>query len=287
MIFAKKLFLALASQCSAQELVKVLNDLFARFDKLSAQNHCLRIKLLGDCYYCVSGLPTARTDHAHCCVEMGLHMIKAIRDVRFTTKVIFHYKKTVIIKKSNELKLKTTNLVYVKKNEKFAQKRYFKVSKIEWTKSATNRMKNEFENCKVRTIFESKSWENCWNWIWSGYCNFNVVNICHSIGSVFFIRFTFKWVCFLGASLDRSWRSLIGGPEHADWYSQWIRPLRCPRSSQMAVRCVVVWRHSGQSSGKWWHSWVQNQFPISSSTTQKIQQINFQHCKKTFLLITF
>ncbi|KYM77559.1 Adenylate cyclase type 8 [Atta colombica] len=80
-------FTALASQCSAQELVKVLNDLFARFDKLSAENHCLRIKLLGDCYYCISGLPIARSDHAHCCVEMGLHMIKAIRDVRFTTKV--------------------------------------------------------------------------------------------------------------------------------------------------------------------------------------------------------
>ncbi|XP_047360722.1 adenylyl cyclase 78C isoform X1 [Vespa velutina] len=80
-------FTALASQCSAQELVKVLNDLFARFDKLSSENHCLRIKLLGDCYYCVSGLPTARSDHAHCCVEMGLHMIKAIRDIRYTTKV--------------------------------------------------------------------------------------------------------------------------------------------------------------------------------------------------------
>ncbi|KOX78138.1 Adenylate cyclase type 8 [Melipona quadrifasciata] len=80
-------FTALASQCSAQELVKVLNDLFARFDKLSAENHCLRIKLLGDCYYCVCGLPTPRSDHAHCCVEMGLHMIKAIRDVRYTTKV--------------------------------------------------------------------------------------------------------------------------------------------------------------------------------------------------------
>ncbi|XP_046621280.1 adenylyl cyclase 78C-like isoform X2 [Neodiprion virginianus] len=79
-------FTALASQCSAQELVKVLNDLFARFDRLSSENHCLRIKLLGDCYYCVSGLPTARVDHAHCCVEMGLRMIKAIRDVRYTTK---------------------------------------------------------------------------------------------------------------------------------------------------------------------------------------------------------
>ncbi|KAF4521470.1 hypothetical protein B566_EDAN001767 [Ephemera danica] len=83
-------FTALASQCSAQELVRVLNDLFARFDKLAAECHCLRIKLLGDCYYCVSGLPEARADHAHCCVEMGLHMIRAIRAVRIKTQASIH-----------------------------------------------------------------------------------------------------------------------------------------------------------------------------------------------------
>lgn len=153
MIFAKKLFLALASQCSAQELVKVLNDLFARFDKLSAQNHCLRIKLLGDCYYCVSGLPTARTDHAHCCVEMGLHMIKAIRDVRFTTKVIFHYKKTVIIKKSNELKLKTTNLVYVKKR-KIRPKKIFQ--------SLKDRMNKICNESNEKRIWKLQSTNDFW-----------------------------------------------------------------------------------------------------------------------------
>jgi adenylate cyclase 5 len=72
-------FTALSSQCTAQELVKMLNELFARFDKIAAENHCLRIKILGDCYYCVSGLPEARNDHSHCCVDMGLDMIEAIR----------------------------------------------------------------------------------------------------------------------------------------------------------------------------------------------------------------
>jgi len=52
-----------------------------RFDRLAAEHHCLRIKLLGDCYYCVSGLPEPRPDHAHCCVEMGLDMIDAIAQV--------------------------------------------------------------------------------------------------------------------------------------------------------------------------------------------------------------
>ncbi|XP_045439897.1 adenylate cyclase type 5 isoform X2 [Pipistrellus kuhlii] len=76
-------FTSLASQCTAQELVMTLNELFARFDKLAAENHCLRIKILGDCYYCVSGLPEARADHAHCCVEMGMDMIEAISKWQF------------------------------------------------------------------------------------------------------------------------------------------------------------------------------------------------------------
>lgn len=97
-------FTSLSDQCTAQELVRLLNELFARqernlfirwslylllsadlffdrFDRLAAEHHCLRIKLLGDCYYCVSGLPEPRPDHAHCCVEMGLDMIDAIAQV--------------------------------------------------------------------------------------------------------------------------------------------------------------------------------------------------------------
>ncbi|XP_013777431.1 Ca(2+)/calmodulin-responsive adenylate cyclase-like, partial [Limulus polyphemus] len=80
-------FTVLASQCSAQELVRLLNELFGRFDQLASDNHCLRIKLLGDCYYCVSGLPEPRSDHAQCCVEMGLDMIDAIASVVETTDV--------------------------------------------------------------------------------------------------------------------------------------------------------------------------------------------------------
>ncbi|XP_049778147.1 Ca(2+)/calmodulin-responsive adenylate cyclase [Schistocerca cancellata] len=80
-------FTVLASQCTAQELVRLLNELFGRFDQLANDNHCLRIKILGDCYYCVSGLPEPRSDHAHCCVEMGLDMIDAIASVVEATDV--------------------------------------------------------------------------------------------------------------------------------------------------------------------------------------------------------
>ncbi|KAL2082116.1 hypothetical protein ACEWY4_021934 [Coilia grayii] len=78
-------FTQLSSACSAQELVKLLNELFARFDKLAAQHHQLRIKILGDCYYCICGLPDYRDDHAACSIRMGLAMVKAISYVREKT----------------------------------------------------------------------------------------------------------------------------------------------------------------------------------------------------------
>uniref|UniRef100_A0A8C4QGZ1 Adenylate cyclase type 1 n=1 Tax=Eptatretus burgeri TaxID=7764 RepID=A0A8C4QGZ1_EPTBU len=80
-------FTGLASQCTAQELVKLLNELFGKFDELATENHCRRIKILGDCYYCVSGLTQPKTDHAHCCVEMGLDMIDTITSVAEATEV--------------------------------------------------------------------------------------------------------------------------------------------------------------------------------------------------------
>ena len=39
----------------------------------------MRIKILGDCYYCVSGIPSPDPRHATNCVNMGLSMIDAIR----------------------------------------------------------------------------------------------------------------------------------------------------------------------------------------------------------------
>uniref|UniRef100_A0A914P463 adenylate cyclase n=1 Tax=Panagrolaimus davidi TaxID=227884 RepID=A0A914P463_9BILA len=75
-------FTNLASGCTAEDLVMTLNELFARFDKIAHENHCMRIKILGDCYYCVSGLSEPRPDHAVCAVSMGLDMIDTIKLIR-------------------------------------------------------------------------------------------------------------------------------------------------------------------------------------------------------------
>jgi len=73
-------FTKMSSNKSAKHLVMLLNDLFGRFDDLCLRHGCEKISTLGDCYYCVSGCPEPRDDHARCCVEMGLSMCVAIQE---------------------------------------------------------------------------------------------------------------------------------------------------------------------------------------------------------------
>uniref|UniRef100_A0A673HQ82 adenylate cyclase n=1 Tax=Sinocyclocheilus rhinocerous TaxID=307959 RepID=A0A673HQ82_9TELE len=80
-------FTHLSSTCTPEELVAVLNKLFGRFDDIAKKNGCLRIKILGDCYYCVSGLPDPISHHARNCVQMGLDMCTAIKCLREATDV--------------------------------------------------------------------------------------------------------------------------------------------------------------------------------------------------------
>uniref|UniRef100_A0A8C5E8G0 Adenylate cyclase type 2 n=1 Tax=Gouania willdenowi TaxID=441366 RepID=A0A8C5E8G0_GOUWI len=80
-------FTRLASDCAPGELVHMLNELFGKFDQIAKENECMRIKILGDCYYCVSGLPVSLPNHARNCVKMGLDMCEAIKKVRDATGV--------------------------------------------------------------------------------------------------------------------------------------------------------------------------------------------------------
>jgi len=75
-------FTPLTTRLSVGELVEMLNGLFGKFDEDAKENDCLRIKILGDCYNCVSGFPTSTKDHAKNCIEMGLKMIDTIAAVR-------------------------------------------------------------------------------------------------------------------------------------------------------------------------------------------------------------
>lgn len=80
-------FTELTTTLPVDKLVETLNDLFGKFDDAAEVHKCLRIKILGDCYYCISGVPVEDALHADHCVKMGLQMINLIRDVRHEHKV--------------------------------------------------------------------------------------------------------------------------------------------------------------------------------------------------------
>ena len=69
------------------QLVATLNELFGRFDQAAAARDCLRIKLIGDCYLAVSGLPTPTPLHASNALHLGLDMLDVIREVRRRMRV--------------------------------------------------------------------------------------------------------------------------------------------------------------------------------------------------------
>lgn len=88
-------FTVLATQLTAKDLVRTLNELYSKFDrdaqvtsihenkenKIFQRLQCMRIKFLGDCYYCVSGMPVNRPNHADMCVVLGLQMINTIKSL--------------------------------------------------------------------------------------------------------------------------------------------------------------------------------------------------------------
>ncbi|XP_033248943.1 adenylyl cyclase X E-like isoform X2 [Drosophila miranda] len=67
---------------NVEKLVRLLHDLYGRFDMAATQFEVQRIKFLGDCYYCVAGLMRPSPDHAKNCVDLGLSMISHIQEVR-------------------------------------------------------------------------------------------------------------------------------------------------------------------------------------------------------------
>ena len=67
-------FTKMSSQKTAAELVKLLNDLFGRFDKRADDLGLEKIKTIGDAYMAVGGLPIPRSDHALIVADMALGM---------------------------------------------------------------------------------------------------------------------------------------------------------------------------------------------------------------------
>jgi class 3 adenylate cyclase len=72
-------FTKMSSKTTATELVKLLNDLFTRFDIRAEALGLEKIKTIGDAYMAVGGLPIPRPDHAALCAEMALGMFDDLK----------------------------------------------------------------------------------------------------------------------------------------------------------------------------------------------------------------
>lgn len=73
-------FTKMSSQISAGDLVKLLNDLFTRFDIRAESLGLEKIKTIGDAYMAVGGLPIPRNDHAQICADMALGMYEDLAE---------------------------------------------------------------------------------------------------------------------------------------------------------------------------------------------------------------
>jgi adenylate cyclase len=67
-------FSTVAAQLTPCALVKLLNEIFSRFDELAALYGLEKIKTIGDAYMVAAGVPVARPDHARAIAQMALDM---------------------------------------------------------------------------------------------------------------------------------------------------------------------------------------------------------------------
>lgn len=73
-------FTNLTTKLEPQDLVRLLNEIFTRFDELTEEMGLEKIKTIGDAYMVASGLPNPRADHATACVSLAIRMREAIRE---------------------------------------------------------------------------------------------------------------------------------------------------------------------------------------------------------------
>lgn len=68
-------FTPLTSSLTPSEIVKILNELFSRFDRLARTHGVERIKTIGDGYMAASGVPISMSDHAVRMVAFAVDML--------------------------------------------------------------------------------------------------------------------------------------------------------------------------------------------------------------------
>jgi class 3 adenylate cyclase len=78
-------FTVQADRIAPPELVRILDDVFTRFDELAGRHSMHKIKTVGDAYMAAAGAPEPRKDHAEAAADMALEIIECLRGERWPT----------------------------------------------------------------------------------------------------------------------------------------------------------------------------------------------------------
>jgi class 3 adenylate cyclase len=81
-------FTPLSERLSPEELVELLDRVFARWDGLAAEHGVEKIKTIGDAYMVASGIPLPREDHVEAIAEMALDMGPEVASVAVETGLV-------------------------------------------------------------------------------------------------------------------------------------------------------------------------------------------------------
>ena len=79
-------FTKLSARLPPNQLVAYLNRLFSEFDALTRELAVEKIKMIGDAYMVVAGVPDPRPDHAEAIARTGLGMIETLERVNRTSE---------------------------------------------------------------------------------------------------------------------------------------------------------------------------------------------------------
>jgi class 3 adenylate cyclase len=70
-------FTELAARSEPQQIVTLLDEIFATFDHLAAAHGIEKIKTIGDAWMAVAGLPEPRPDHAAAMAGLAIELMRA------------------------------------------------------------------------------------------------------------------------------------------------------------------------------------------------------------------
>jgi class 3 adenylate cyclase len=79
-------FTQVSEKFTPRDIVLMLNEIFIRFDQVTAKYGLEKIKTIGDCYMAASGIPSYHEDHAESAVKWALEISDIMKNYQYMPK---------------------------------------------------------------------------------------------------------------------------------------------------------------------------------------------------------